>query len=199
MLLMRGTQKHTRQQIQDELDKIKTRLMPTPAGVNAARFGFETTRENLPAAMRLLSEVLREPTYPENEFDQAKQASLASYEQALRDPQAMGSSVLRQHVTPYAKGDIRRTRLPEEELEEIKATTLADVKKFYTRFLRRIELGVEPCRGLRPAGNEDARQATCSATGRALRSMRACRTNTSRSSRLKRTIETPDKANAYFT
>ncbi len=108
--------------------------MPTPAGVNATRFGFETTRENLPAAMRLFSEVLRQPTYPENEFDQAKQASLASYEQALRDPQAMGSSVLRQHIAPYAKGDVRRTRLPEEELEEIKATTLADVKKFYGDF-----------------------------------------------------------------
>ena len=198
MLLMRGTQKHTRQQIQDELDKIKTRLMPTPAGVNATRFGFETTRENLPAAMRLLSEVLREPTYPENEFDQAKQASLASYEQALRDPQAMGSSVLRQHVTPYAKGDIRRTRLPEEELEEIKATTLADVKKFYSDFYgaSNSELSLvgdfDPQEIKALAGNlfgdwkSPAKYARVPYTYKPVEP-------------LQRTIETPDKANAYFT
>ena len=48
---MRGTKKHTRQQIQDELDRLKTRLRPAPAGVNTTRFGFETPRENLPAAM----------------------------------------------------------------------------------------------------------------------------------------------------
>ena len=112
MLLMRGTQKHTRQQIQDELDRLKTRLMPSPVGVNGARFSFETTRENLPGALRLIAEILRQPAYPENEFEQAKQASLAAYEQALRDPQAMASAVIRQHVAPYPKGDIRRSRLP---------------------------------------------------------------------------------------
>ena len=131
MMLMRGTQKHTRQQIQDELDKIKTRLMPSPVGVNGARFSFETSRENLPAAMGLIAEILRQPSYPENEFEQAKQSSLAAYEQALRDPQSIGSSVVRQHLAQYPKGDIRRVRLPDEEIEELKATTLDEVKKFY--------------------------------------------------------------------
>ena len=134
MMMMRGTKKHTRQQIQDELDKIKTRLTPSPVGVNGARFSFETSRENLPAAMSLLAEILRQPSYPENEFDQAKQSSLAAYEQALRDPQSIGSSVLRQHLAQYPKGDIRRMRLPDEEIDELKATTLDEVKKFYNEF-----------------------------------------------------------------
>lgn len=134
MLLMRGSKKHTRQQIQDELDRLKTRLSPSGAGANATRFSFETTRENLVPAVRLLAEILREPTYPENEFEQFKQSSLASNEQALRDPQALAVSTIRQHLTLYPKGDVRRLRMPQESIDEMKATTLDEVKKFYNDF-----------------------------------------------------------------
>ncbi|MES4791875.1 MAG: insulinase family protein, partial [Chloroflexota bacterium] len=51
-MLMRGTSKHTRQQLQDEFDKLKARVSVSgsPTGVNVS---IETTRENLPAVMRL--------------------------------------------------------------------------------------------------------------------------------------------------
>ncbi|HYP08459.1 MAG TPA: pitrilysin family protein [Bryobacteraceae bacterium] len=133
-MLMRGTKKHTRQQIQDELDRLKARVNPAGGGANAVRFALETTRENLPATLKLLAEILREPAYPENEFDQLKNSALSANEQALRDPQALGFLTLRQHIAPYAKGDLRRTRLPQEEIEEMKATTLDEVKKFYNEF-----------------------------------------------------------------
>jgi zinc protease len=133
-MLMRGTRKHTRQQIQDELDRLKTRLNPAGGGANTTRFAFETQRENLPATLKLLAEILRDPAYPENEFEQLKNSSLSGSEQALRDPQAIGMLTLRQHLSPYPKGDIRRVRLPQEEIEELKASTLDQVKKFYSDF-----------------------------------------------------------------
>ena len=131
MMLMRGTKKHTRQQIQDELDRLKTRISPGTAGLNTTRFSFETTRENLAPAVGLLAEILREPSYPDNEFEQIKQSSLVGAERALRDPQALAQATIRQHLSLYPLGDIRRPRLPSEDIEEIKATSLDDVKKFY--------------------------------------------------------------------
>src|SRR6185312_14951070 len=66
-MLMRGTAKHTRQQIQDEIDRLKARLAVFGGGTQAT-VTIETTRENLPAVMRLAAEILREPSFPESEF-----------------------------------------------------------------------------------------------------------------------------------
>ena len=56
-MLMRGTSKHTRQQIQDEFDRLKARVNINTWG-SGLYAGVETTRENLPAALALLGEVL---------------------------------------------------------------------------------------------------------------------------------------------
>ena len=62
-MLMRGTTKHTRQQIQDELDRLKGRAF-IGGGATQATLFMETTRDNLPAVMRLVAEILREPAFP---------------------------------------------------------------------------------------------------------------------------------------
>ena len=71
-MLMRGTQKHTRQQLQDELDQLKTQMTAT-GGENDATVSLTTIRANLPAALRLAAEVLRQPAFPESEFEQLRQ------------------------------------------------------------------------------------------------------------------------------
>src|SRR5215813_7958673 len=47
-MLMRGTTRHTRQQIQDEFDKLKARVSVSP-GPNSVSASIETVRDNLPA------------------------------------------------------------------------------------------------------------------------------------------------------
>ncbi len=132
-LLMRGTAKHTRQQIQDEFDKLKARV--SVAGeFAAATASIETTRENLPAVLRLVAEILREPAFPATEFEQLKQEQLAEIEQGLSDPQALGVNAYQRHLSPYQKGDPRYVPTLEESLAEIKAVTLDQAKKFYADF-----------------------------------------------------------------
>lgn len=70
-MLMRGTTKHTRQQIRDELDWLKARMTVFGSGTQTGA-SVETVRENLPAVLRLLGEVLREPAFPDSEFAQLK-------------------------------------------------------------------------------------------------------------------------------
>jgi zinc protease len=132
-MLMRGTAKHTRQQIQDEFDKLKARVAVT-GNANSAAASIETTRENLPAVMKLVAEILREPIFPATEFEQLKQEQLADIEQGLSDPQTLGVNAYQRHVSPYPKGDPRYVATLDETLAELKAVTLDQVKKFYADF-----------------------------------------------------------------
>lgn len=132
-MLMRGTAKYTRQQLQDALDKLKARGGVT-GEANSASATIETTRENLPAVLKLFAEVLREPSFPASEFEQLKTEMLAEIEQGLSDPQALGINAYQRLVSPYPKGDVRYVPTLEETIAELKAAKLEDVKKFYANF-----------------------------------------------------------------
>ena len=87
-MLMRGTTKRTRQQIQDEFDRLKARVNVCGGADQRRMRQVETTRENLPAVLRLVAEILREPSFPADEFEQLRQQRLAGLEQAKSEPQA---------------------------------------------------------------------------------------------------------------
>lgn len=132
-MLMRGTAKRTRQQIKDEFDKLKARVN-VDGGPTSAFASIETTRENLPAVMRLVAEILREPSFPADEFDQLKQEQLASIEAQRSEPTQMAATEAQRHLRPYPKGHVNYTSTPDESIADLKAVTLADVKKFYADF-----------------------------------------------------------------
>jgi zinc protease len=132
-MLMRGTTKRTRQQIQDELDRLKARLNVF-GGTTQATALIETTRESLPAVLRLLGEVLREPAFPATEFEQLRQEQLAGIEQGKSQPQQIAMTAFNRHLGPYPKGDVRYTRTPDEQIADVTAATLPQVVQFYRDF-----------------------------------------------------------------
>ena len=69
-MLMRGTTKHTRQQIQDEFDRLKARVS---VGGGATAVDGAASRRRARTCRRcstLMAEVLREPAFPPSEFEQ---------------------------------------------------------------------------------------------------------------------------------
>ena len=87
-MLMRGTQKHTRQQLQDELDKLKAQ-MGANGGDNDATLNINTVHASIVPALRLAAEVLRQPAFVESEFEQLRQASLGRVESSQKEPGAL--------------------------------------------------------------------------------------------------------------
>jgi zinc protease len=132
-MLMRGTAKHSRQQIQDELDRLKARAFVT-GGPTSATVTIETTRENLPAVMRLIAEVLREASFPANEFDLLKQEELANAEQQKSEPTQIAFTEFGRRLSPYPKGDVRYISTNEETVADLNAATLDQAKQFYRDF-----------------------------------------------------------------
>ncbi|OIO04514.1 MAG: insulinase family protein [Elusimicrobia bacterium CG_4_10_14_0_2_um_filter_56_8] len=128
-MIMRGTLHHTRQQIEDEFNRLKTRARISGGGIS-----LETDRENLPAALRLAAEVLKEPSFPESEFATLKQEELAGIEEQKSDPQALATQKFYRHLAPYPQDDIRYSPTFDEQIARVKAVTLEQVKAFHKEF-----------------------------------------------------------------
>jgi zinc protease len=124
-MLMRGTSRYSREQLSDEFAKLK---------ISGGATGFQTTRPNLAAAIRLAAHVLREPSFPADEFEQLHKLMATSLEMAVSDPGTRGSEAMEQHFNIYPKGDPRHSDTIQETLEGIKAVTLDDVKRFHKTF-----------------------------------------------------------------
>jgi zinc protease len=77
---------------------------------------------------------LRQPAFPETEFETLRQASLGRIEGSLKEPGALAPLALRRHLIRYPAGDPRSVTTFEEDIANTKKLTLADVKKFYSDF-----------------------------------------------------------------
>jgi zinc protease len=132
-MLMRGTKNRTRQQIQDESDRLKARISVSGSATGAMA-SIETIEANLPGALRLVAEVLRQPAFPENEFDQLRQQMIAGAEGGKSEPQTLAINEFQRHMHPYPQGDVRYVMTPDEQIEALKKVTLDQVRGFYDKF-----------------------------------------------------------------
>ena len=133
-LLMRGTQKHTRQQLQDEFDKIKARVSVNGSLAGAAA-SVDTVRAGLVPALRLAAEILREPTFPESDFEQIRQATIAQLEAGRSEPANMANIAMSRYLNAsYPPGDPRYTPTIDENIDQLKKVTLEEAKKFFADY-----------------------------------------------------------------
>jgi zinc protease len=132
-MLMRGTKNKTREQIQDTLDKLKSKMNVGGAGAVVA-VNIVSTRENLPAVLDLAIEVLREPAFPENELETLRAGDLADLEASKSEPQAVVSRAYGRHWNPYPKGDVRYIPTVDEEREDLTKANIKGIRDFYQGF-----------------------------------------------------------------
>ncbi len=132
-MLMRGTTKHTRQQIQDEFDRLKAHVNVS-GSATGVRASIQTTRQNLPAVLKLVAEIMREPAFPASEFDTMKRQAITGTESQRSNPRAVAIQAMSKHFNTRPKGHPNYARSFDEQIADIKATTLDDVKKFYKDF-----------------------------------------------------------------
>lgn len=133
-LMRRGTRSLSYQQLQDELDKARSRLSISsePGRLSVS---LQTTRQNLPRALALLRLVLREPALAESELEILKQQYIAALEEQLKQPQSLALRALRRRLNPYPPDDVRYVPTIEEEIARIRALKAAEVRQLYTDFL----------------------------------------------------------------
>lgn len=132
-LLMRGTAKRSRQQIQDEFDRLKAQVRVYGSATSAGA-SIETTRENLPAVIDLVAEILKEPSFPETELETMKAQTLTDLESNRSEPTQKAIEAMSSHFNRYPKDDVRYSASLDESIAGTKAVTLAQVKAFHKDF-----------------------------------------------------------------
>ncbi len=132
-MLRRGTASRSRQEFEDELDRLKAQF-GFGGGVLSASGSIQTTRENLPAVLELLSEMLREPLFDESEFKTLKQESVAAVERQLSEPQPLAVNAFQRLFNPWPEDHPRYVPTLEEQKARLEAETLAEVRDFWERF-----------------------------------------------------------------
>jgi len=132
-MLMRGTTQHSRQEIDDALDASRTRLSIEGSGTGTQVRG-QTVRENVPSALRLVAEILREPSFPTSEFDKLKRERSTDVDASRSDPEDIAERALGRYGNPYAEGDVRYVPTVDEEVRSLETAKLDAVRDFYARF-----------------------------------------------------------------
>lgn len=132
-MLMRGTEVRTRQEIQDELDRLEA-SGSVGGGPTQAVGQFQTVRAQVPAVIRLMAEIARRPAFPEAEFAIIRDQRIASLEQASTDPQSLVSTELSRIMDPRPQGHPNYTETFEESIEALRTVTLEDARSFYHDF-----------------------------------------------------------------
>ncbi|MEL7161574.1 MAG: insulinase family protein, partial [Bacteroidota bacterium] len=99
-MLMMGSEKYTRQEIQDKLDELKARVY-VGGGATSAFAQIETENQYLPAVIDFVGEILSSPTFPEEEFNKMVKEELASVEESRSDPQAIVFTEMQKRTNDY--------------------------------------------------------------------------------------------------
>lgn len=128
-MLLRGSKRHTREQLRNEFDRLNASVSVSGNGAS-----IETLRPNLPAVLRLVAEVLREPAFPENEFEQLKRSSLTSVDSMKSDPNALAGLALARHLNPYPPEHWQYTPTLDERVQRLQSVTLADLRRCHEDF-----------------------------------------------------------------
>lgn len=132
-MLMRGTESRSRQEIQDELDRLQAQG-GIGGGPTIATGQFQTVRGNVASVIRLIADIARHPAFPESEFDIVKAQTITSLEESSTEPQTLATLELSRHMEPWEPGHPQYTETIDEAVTAVEGTTLDDARAFYEAF-----------------------------------------------------------------
>jgi zinc protease len=144
-MMMSGTKDLDRQALRQKMDDLGVRIGAgggagggrrggrggRGGGVGQLSFSIEAKKDSIGDGIRLLGEILRNPAFSEEEFDQMRAQSLAMMSQMTTDPAMLANNQLSRALSDYEKGDVRYARTVEESLEELKSLTLDRIVSVY--------------------------------------------------------------------
>ena len=132
-LLMRGSKTLNREQIDKRFDDLKASV-GVDGGAQNAYITVTTKREHLAEALALAADVLRNPAFPDSEFEQLREQSITSMEASRREPGRYVSEAMGKHFNHWPAGHPLAFRTLDENLAATRAVKLEDVRAFHRDF-----------------------------------------------------------------
>ncbi|HUL71930.1 MAG TPA: pitrilysin family protein [Vicinamibacterales bacterium] len=216
-LLMAGTKSHTRQQLQDEFRKLNAQVNVSGGGgggagggrgggaggagggggLSSATASISAPAENFLAAAKLAAEILKEPLYPQDEFDRIKAQRLKALEVVPTEPNQLANERLNRHLSPLTPADPQYAPTRQEQGPLLQKVTLDDAKRFHDQFYG-ANYGVFAVVGPIPAADVQKAAADLFGSWTTTKTYKPLVTPFKKVAPINEKIETPDKANAEF-
>ncbi|MCA9190391.1 MAG: insulinase family protein [Planctomycetales bacterium] len=146
-MMTAGTKSKNRQELQEAMDAIGVRIFGGGGGGGRGRrggggsgggglgqlsFSLSAKRESLVQGIELLGEILREPLFPLQEFEQRKMGTLNGLRSALTEPTSLAAEQLARTLSDYPADDVRYVPSLEEQIARVENVSLEDVVGLYS-------------------------------------------------------------------
>ena len=130
-MLTKGTKHHNEEQLADELGTYAISLSGT-GGMDSSTVSANCLTSELARTMQLLGEIALEPTFPADEFDNARKQTLTSLRVSAKTPAYVARRELRRQMFgahPYA-------RTATGEVKDVEALAVAELPDWWKKFAR---------------------------------------------------------------
>jgi zinc protease len=132
-LAERGTKTKTYQQVEDAKNKLMANV-DIESGSTDITATIETTRENLPATIDLVADMMKNPRFDAKELEVVRRAAISQLEANRKEPQQLAFIELYRKLNKWPKGDVREVLTIDERIAATKAVTRAQVAQFHKEF-----------------------------------------------------------------
>ena len=129
-----GTDKYSESELKDKLDELKAECTAS-SEVGAVTFQLIGKKKNFAETINLLTEILRHPTFPSDEFGLLITQKSSAIESARTDPNYLAQNALSRKLAPVPATSIHYVPTSEESLERLTAAQVSDVRELYKRFI----------------------------------------------------------------
>ena len=165
--------------------------------MSSATATISAPADNFVPALRLAVEMLKEPAYPQDDFDRVKTQQLKALEQVPTEPTQLAAERLTRHLSPFARGDTQYSPTREERIPELQKVTVEDARRFQAQFYG-ANYGVFAVVG--PVDPVEIQKTAASLLGswNTSKGYKPLVTPFKSAPPINDKIETPDKANAQF-
>ena len=129
-----GTEKFNEAALKDKLDELKAECTASSES-GAVTFQVTGRKKNFAETISLLTEILRHPTFPNDEFELLKTQKRSEIESARTDPNYLAQVALSRKLAPVSTTSIHYVPTTDESLERLGAVQVSDVRELVKRFI----------------------------------------------------------------
>lgn len=132
-MLIHGSENINRLQLFDRLVAMNASLSITPAD-DRLTIRFDLPAKSLQEFLGMLSDILRNPAFPEQGFNEVRNQLQVAYQSQITTPQIVAEEGVAAFTSNYPIGDIRREPSKAESLAALAAIELNTVKAFHADY-----------------------------------------------------------------
>ena len=133
VMLTYGTRQSSQQQLVDRMAAWGAQMGVVPDNDHVS-VRFEVPPTALLGVLGVVTEVLREPTFPSAEFDVVRRLMKNNLTHQRNEPEVLAREELTRRSTSFSVGDVRRAPSREEALANLAQITREDLVRFHANF-----------------------------------------------------------------